>query len=311
MKKWVTPTLVGLLMLSLLTVVFILWMAIQKRSQKPVYEISFIISGKQSPYWDAVKQGVDQAVSSLTVDMSYVTLTNENDSQEQARALLTEISNGAQAVIIAPCPDSEQLLSAIETARRKAVVIEIDSVSGNPAASVTEDNTLLGNELAAELFAQRGLEECTLLMPSGVSGALRQRADAFLEFAWKMKKRTTIQTVDDNFTEADLDRDMYYVTLDSVTLQTVAPLAAGLHRDSPGLCGIGGNSQIAYYLEHDVIDFIVSDSAYSLGYLGVRMAVGTLGGERAEKRVLSDYYIISKENMFDSDKQRVLFPFVK
>lgn len=48
-----------------------------------VYDVSLIVRGKTGEQWESIKQGADQAASEMNVDLSFITLSEENNLPEQ------------------------------------------------------------------------------------------------------------------------------------------------------------------------------------------------------------------------------------
>ena len=46
-----------------------------------------------------------------------------------------------------------------------------------------------------------------------------------------------------------------------------------------------------------------------MGYLGIKSAVKAINGKKIEKSITTDSDVFTKENMFDTDKQKMLFKF--
>ena len=72
------------------------------------------------------KEGIDQAALDMNVDISFITLSEENNLEEQEKLIKREIDDGVDALIIAPV-DSEKMSNAIKSAKEKVPVVLIDS----------------------------------------------------------------------------------------------------------------------------------------------------------------------------------------
>ncbi len=118
-----------------------------------VYRISVIIRGKNSESWMITKEGIDQAALDMNVDISFITLSEENNLEEQEKLIKREIDDGVDALIIAPV-DSEKMSNAIKSAKEKVPVVLIDStIQGmKQIPYVSCDNYLLGKSLADEVI---------------------------------------------------------------------------------------------------------------------------------------------------------------
>ena len=65
--------------------------------QEPV-EISVILRETESGTWSATRQGMEQAAMDLNVELRVLTLSRENDAEEQRDLLEREVASGADGV---------------------------------------------------------------------------------------------------------------------------------------------------------------------------------------------------------------------
>ena len=100
-----------------------------------IYNISIITTGKNSEGLMIMKQGIDQAASEMNVNISFVTLSEDNNYTEQAELITREIKNGADAIIISPV-DYEKMAEPIENAMKKIPVILIESTVKSDKADI-------------------------------------------------------------------------------------------------------------------------------------------------------------------------------
>ena len=74
--------------------------AFGKEPPPEIYRISVIVRGRAGDRWESIRQGADQAASEMNVDLSFITLSGENDSAEQISLLQREIDAGADAIVL-------------------------------------------------------------------------------------------------------------------------------------------------------------------------------------------------------------------
>ena len=126
----------------------------EKKTADP-YEISVIIRGKNTESWTTIKQGIDQAAKDLNCDVSFVTLSSENNTKEQVSLMQREIANGADAVVIAPV-NTADLEQPVRAAMKSVPVVTMEStvatIPGLPCVSC--DNYRLGCAIAGKLLAE-------------------------------------------------------------------------------------------------------------------------------------------------------------
>lgn len=72
----------------------------------------------------------------------------------------------------------------------------------------------------------------------------------------------------------------------------------------------GSTTQELNYLEKSVINAIVIENPFSIGYLGVKFAVDAIENKKIPNKYLIETKVIDKNNMYLPENQRMLFPFV-
>ena len=78
------------------------------------------------------------------------------------------------------------------------------------------------------------------------------------------------------------------------------------------MCAVGfdANVQSVQLLETGEMDALVVQNPFAIGYLGVQNAAMLLRGEALSQEVQNtDVTVVTRDNMFDEDIQRILFQF--
>ena len=60
-------------------------------------------------------------------------------------------------------------------------------------------------------------------------------------------------------------------------------------------------------LESGEMDALLVQNPFAIGYLGVQSAVELLSGIKIESKIKTSTTVITRENMFDNENQRILF----
>lgn len=321
-KKWLVFILV-LLVLSMSFIVLNRDRFFGKKSSNP-YEISVITRGKSTESWTTIKQGIDQAAKDLNVEVSFVTLSGENNGQEQVSLMQREITNGANAVVIAPV-NSDTLKEAIEDARKSVPVIAmqstVDSIEDLPRVSC--DNRQLGVSIAKKLISNEKTfsGKIVILRSSMAASNIEQRYQGIMSVLGQSNPLVRYLDVPDDpqlsYDEVKRflrqDSADVLVALDGATLES----AGKAKRDSqksggvqPKIYGIGRTNAVVSLLETEVINSIGVENEYNMGYLSVRSALDHINKKNESGNALINFAIVDHQNMYNSDNQRLLFPFV-
>lgn len=77
------------------------------------------------------------------------------------------------------------------------------------------------------------------------------------------------------------------------------------------IVGFGSEHEQLEQLQEGIIRRLIVHNGFSAGYLGVQQAIAYLNGEQVQPRITLETRVVSTENMFWMDNQKLLFPFVQ
>ncbi len=298
-------------------------------SQRELISISVIVRGATDNNWATVKQGIDQAALDLHVDVSFITLANENDRMEQQSLLEREVANGADAVLVAAA-DSQWMAPVVASLASRVPVVTIECPTDSPkeSAYISGDNRQMGIMLAEEII-RRGLgrsgqrvaviaaaNQCdnVLERQQGIVDTLEIQSEAHVD---------VLPAADDLSDVADIMEEIIenksadvVVGPDLAALQLAAQVLGArqpVRTAGPKilLFGVGGTGVIAPHLEKGVVTATVVQNDFNIGYLGLQAAVAAVNGTGEKMDTTVAFHLITRENMFEPDSQKLLFPFVR
>ena len=260
----------------------------------------------------AMRKGMEQAAKDLNVELRFLTPSEDNDAAEQAQLLQREAED-AEAIVLIPA-DRETLGDAVSAAAEKTtlVTVETDRSAWGAAASVSMDHRALGEALGAAALNGVPAGETVLLLDSlpgdnGVRESLNA-ARAVLEEAGRQVRigawGADSASLDD---AAGAERPSAVIAFEASALADMAELARGEKR-FPLLYGCGSTPAIAAALEKGRVTAIAAVNAYSAGYLAVEATAALARHEHWTDVPSVAFSVVRKENMYDSDNQKLLFP---
>lgn len=77
------------------------------------------------------------------------------------------------------------------------------------------------------------------------------------------------------------------------------------------LYGIGATGKITSFLQKGMINTVVAQNGFNIGYLGIRAAVDAVERKNAESNTEIEYMVVNRNNMYSTKGQRLIFPFSK
>lgn len=284
---------------------------------KSVYtKISVIIRESSSEAIVNLQQGLEQAANDMDVEMSLVTLSEQNSAQEQKKLIEREINSGAEAIIITPV-ENEELKSTIETAIEKIPIICMGNTIQSDAISyvILGQDEEMGKELGRKIFVKGIFNKKILLLESSLNcEAINQRKNALLSMLEKRAKAMIRQEFNASVnleqviqqTEPDI-----IIALEPTILDITAETVQRLQKNNIMVYGFGMTTKTPSYIEKEDIAAAIIQNDFNLGYLSMRTAMETLHKIEKKEEGRIDYAFVNRHNMYTKENQRLLFPFVR
>lgn len=252
--------------------------------------------------------------------------------QAQVDAVSLALEQGASALLIDPL--SEKALSDIiqkaQTQDANGVVIPVILLNDEfPVKGITSvismDNVEAGRQAGqamAVLLGGRG--RIALLGPDPVNPVLINRELGIEETLAQypdihVEAQSVCSTRDACWQAAKQLLDQQQVD-GVIALQEPASLGAAdeLNRrmsenngNKVKIVGFGSEQQQLEQLQEGRIQHLIVQNGFSAGYLGVNQAVARLNNQQVKARVTLETKLVSTDNMFWMDNQKLLFPFVQ
>ncbi|MEI3306827.1 MAG: substrate-binding domain-containing protein [Dysosmobacter sp.] len=281
--------------------------------QEPV-EISVILRETENGTGSATRQGMEQAAMDLNVELRVLTLSRENDAEEQRDLLEREVASGADGVLLIPA-DREVLSEAVETAANTVLTMETDMSQDGASGYISVDNDALGRMLG-DIALNGAPEGSSVLLLSGVSEAtgISDRltaAQEVLEAAGRKVYRCVLRP--EESLESVLEGELAalapaaVVAFDTSTLERTA-LVLREKESAPLLYGAGSSAAIAAYLEQGAVTAVVARNEFAAGYLAVEALVEVISNHADVTAPPLSFSVVRKENMYDPENQKLLFP---
>lgn len=292
----------------------------QQPMQSVYTKISVITRESSSEAIVNLQQGLEQAADDMDVEMSILTLTEQNSAEEQQKLIEREINGGAQAIVIMPI-EWEELQKTIEQAVEKVPVIYMGSSiqGGSVSAVVLGQDKEMGKELGKKIFVKGVFNKKILLLESsircdsinkrkeGLLSMLENRADSIIKYPFEISD-TAIQNLETVIQQTQPD---IVIALEPTVLDIAAETVQRLSKQNIMVYGFGMTTKTLSYIEKDEITAAIIQNDFNLGYLSIRTAMEILHRIEKKEGGMIDYAFVNKGNMYTKENQRLLFPFVR
>lgn len=290
---------------------------ILKEQVDTIYNISVIANDLNDEFFLNTRLGMEQALKEWKADVSFVSLYNRNNVEQQMEFILKEIENGAQAVIVFPV-DSVKLSQLLEETVVRVPVISMGSSmeSSKVSAVIQADDYGRGKALVELLAEKLGKDKGIVMMTDSYEhGDIKAFAAGITNACREAGIKNDLYTYEGNedfynILEEAVEKSEYgaFIGLDAQTLKLAVTKEYPERRDNMMISGNGYSNRILHILNRGGIEGLSIRNDYVMGYSGIETAVALLDGDIGRKVICIDDYVIGPEDVFESKYEKILFP---
>lgn len=329
MKKVVKMALVVICIVVLIACsVYILNRALSDKETNKKANILVVVKAIDfhMEFWDSVYAGIDAAAKEFDVKVEITGSRTEKDIEEQIQILENAIKNKPDAIILA-ADDYYALVPVVQSIKKtKIKLITLDSGlnSDLPDSFIATDNFEAGRK-AGERLSQLLDQNSKIAIISHVEGSATA-----IERAKGVRKGLS-KGLNDNiigvYYSNAVEEKAYEITKRLVMENSDLKGIVGLNESSTvgtakaindlGLKGkvklVGFDSSLSevIFIEKGTIQATVVQKPFNMGYLCIKTAIQALKGEKLSKKIDTGSELITKENIYTEENQKLLFPFMQ
>lgn len=274
-------------------------------------------------FWTSLISGTRMAAKEYNASLEVVAPDREQDVERQNELLAESIEKYPDAILISPSSFTAST-ELLKKAKEKGIrIVFVDSYTEEEIQDVTvaTDNLEAGRKLGE--FVRGFVDDDTKIAVvghvQGVSTAF-EREQGFREGLGDREKNIVeVVYCDSLFDKA------YALTVELMEKYPDLEVIAGLNEYSSvgaaravkeagaqgriKVVGVDSSQEAVQLMEQGVFCGIVVQKAFKMGYMGVRETVRLLKGEKVEKNIDSGSELVTPENMYTSELEKLLFPF--
>jgi ribose transport system substrate-binding protein len=280
-----------------------------------------------SEFWEVVKTGMRAGAAEFGVKLDIQGPWAESDIQGQIRIIDTILANDPPTVLILAATDYIRLVPVVEKAAAMGIkVITMDSGVNSPLPrTFVATNNIEGGEKAASAMRRILEPGKKLAIINHVRGATTaiEREEGTRRVLARDGQYPVIGTwFTDNFEE-----NAYTITGELVkdhpdlggilAMNEVSTVGAAKALRDMGAAGkirlVGFDSSLTeiQFIEQGVIAATVIQKPFNMGYLAVQAARDTAENRRLPSFIDTGSVLITVENLYEPENQKLLFPFVE
>ena len=274
-------------------------------------------------FWTSVTSGCRMAAEEYNSELEIMAPDKEENIEEQNQLLEKAIEQKPDAILFSPSSmdASDDLL---KKAKEQGIrIIYIDSYTDEELQDLTvaTDNVEVGRMLGeyARTLINKDSKIAIVSHVKGVSTAV-EREQGFREGLGDYANNI-VEVVYCN----SLFEKSYELTQELMEKYPDLKMIAGMNeysavgvgravsdagvKDQIAVVGVDCSQEAINLMEMGVYKGIIVQKAFRMGYIGVEETIHLLNGDAVEKNIDSGCELVTPENMYNSDIERLIFPF--
>lgn len=320
-KKWLSICLVICLIGGIGGAAWYRQKKIEERRMSLVYIPK--VEDSTNDFWKALILGTKMAAKEYNADIEIKAPTEENDIERQNELLKEAISEEPDAILFSPSSFTESN-DLLKEAKEKGIRISfIDSYTGEKVQDLTvaTDNLEAGEKLGKFAATLLGPDDQIAIVAhvKGVSTAV-EREEGFRKGLGDLAKNIVEVVYCDSQYEKSrkLTQELMekYPNLKMVagmneysSVGAARAVKAAGAKDRIQVVGVDSSQEAVQLMENGVFKGLVVQKAFKMGYIGVKETILMLRGKSYEKDINSGCELVTPDNMYDSEIEKLLFPF--
>ena len=281
------------------------------------------VEDSTNDFWKALILGTKMAAKEYNADIEIKAPAEENDIERQNELLKEAISEEPDAILFSPSSFTESN-DLLKEAKEKGIRISfIDSYTEEKVQDLTvaTDNLEAGEKLGKFASTLLGPDDQIAIVAhvKGVSTAV-EREEGFRKGLGDLAKNIVEVVYCDSQYEKSrkLTQELMekYPNLKMVagmneysSVGAARAVKAAGAKDRIQVVGVDSSQEAVQLMENGVFKGLVVQKAFKMGYIGVKETILMLRGKSYEKDVNSGCELVTPDNMYDSEIEKLLFPF--
>lgn len=296
------------------------------------YEIVFVPKegNNATIFWQIVENGARMAAEEYDINFRTVAPSSEEDVGEQIQILRDLIDEKPDAILLAALDSQELVPVSKEVISAGIRLVTIDSGLSEEIADcdISTDNVEGGYQMGKMVGALADKEDNILVVShmmesesaiDRVKGIYKGLKEYGLEqnivevYDCGISEEKAYEYVKSMLKE-DKDIDFIIGTNEYSTVGVGRAVEELKRQDELEIIGFDNTIQEVKYLEAGIIKGLVVQENFAMGYSGVTAALKLLHTEEGtmlERTIKTPPVVVTKEDMYSEDNQKLLFPFIR
>ncbi|MDW2800725.1 substrate-binding domain-containing protein [Clostridium boliviensis] len=293
--------------------------------EKKTVKVVFIpkVQDKTNDFWMSMISGAKSAGKEYQANLVILAPEEENDYETQEKYIEEAVKMKPDVIALAPIRYSEMTdcVKKITDAGIKLILIDSKLDKDLEETYIGTDNRNAGLQMGQKMkeYVNKDTKIAVVSHVKGSSTAI-EREEGLREGLGEDQNR--IQAV--LYSNSDYNQ-AYEKTIELMKTHPDITLIAGLNLYSTvgvaraikemnlshkvHVVGFDNDIEGIQYLEEGIIDTLIVQKPFNMGYIGIQTAVEAVRGKKSPQNIYCDTEVITADNIYTDENQKLLFPF--
>jgi ribose transport system substrate-binding protein len=285
----------------------------RKGKQGNQRRIAVIPKGITHIFWESVRRGAEKAGAEAGVKIFWNGPEREGNREVQIQIIEDFITQKVSGIVLAPI-DNKALVPSVEKihARNIPCVIIDSGIDTDKYVSFVATDNYKGGVIAAKRMGKilNGKGKIVVVKYAPGSASTMKREDGFIntieqEFPeikivdtkYGMDTvETSLQAAEDLLTK-NAELDGLFACNESTSVGALRALQSQGRAGKMKMVGFDAGGLLIEGVKTGVVDSLVVQNPYKMGYTGVQALIATLDGKKVDRRVDTGVVLLTKENL--------------
>jgi ribose transport system substrate-binding protein len=294
-------------------------------SQRLIYFVPKTVDNRIE-FWQVMNQGITSASKEFNAEVRVVGTDTESDIEGQIRLLDKAIAAKPNAIVLA-ATDYNRLIPVSKKILDSGIkLITVDSgLNGGVSSSFIATDNYAAGQKAVESIKKWIVSDASVAIISFVRGSATalERERGVRD---SLKVYTDIEVLDTYYSDTS-EANAYEIVRKLILSNPRVKVIIGLNEPTTvgpakAIKDLGAAAQVKLVgfdssmdeialLEDGYIQATVVQNPFNMGYLAIQTALQVCDGKKVNSRIDTGSVVITKENMFTKENQKLLVPFVE
>jgi len=302
-----------IIVLVVIAIIFIGIGIARKGKQGSQRSIAVIPKGITHIFWESIRRGAEKAGAEAGVKIFWNGPEREGNREKQIQIIEDFITQKVSGFVLAPI-DNKALVPSVEKiyARNIPCVIIDSGIDTDKYISFIATDNYKGGVIAAERMGKilRGRGEIVVVKYAPGSASTMKRENGFIDTIKKEfpeieivdskygmdTVETALQAAEDLLTK-NVELDGLFACNESTSVGALRALQSQGRAGKMKMIGFDAGGLLIEGVKTGVVDSLVVQNPFKMGYEGVQALIATLDGKKVARRVDTGVALVTKENL--------------